>query len=72
MLRPLILVLTLCFTQLIGFGEARGSSLPKCPEDQEDWAWDKCFGTYLWEVGVAKGNKYVGEYKVGKARREDH
>ena len=65
MLRPLILVLTLCLTQLIGFEEARGSSLPKCPEDQSA-RYHMCFGTYIWKDGKWKGDKYVGEYKDGK------
>ena len=61
MLRPLILILSLCFTQVFGHGEARGSSLPKCPESQSA-RYHMCFGTFT----SADGDKYVGEFKDDK------
>ena len=57
----LLPILCLTFAVLL-FMTTEGLALPPCPDDPDE-RYQNCYGTYT----DADGNKYVGEWKDGKA-----
>ena len=53
----------LAFAQMFGCVFAQ-SNLPACQGSSSNWS--DCFGTYFFEEGQWKGDKYVGTFKNGK------
>ena len=42
-------------------------ALPNCVGPWNALTWDNCVGTYVWTSGESKGDKYIGEHKIGLA-----
>lgn len=55
---PICLMVAACLVVLDRTGATGQSSLPPCPEDQNQ-RWHDCLGTYTWP----DGEKYVGEWQ---------